>query len=57
MADPVGKKKEKDEMITQEEMLKLMLEEVEGFHDEGRDEYMDDMIRKLRKELNIEEEK
>ena len=51
MAEP---EKKKQEMLSEEEMLKLLLIEDEEFKDEGRDVYMDEVILHMRKRLDTE---
>ena len=51
MAEP---EKKKQEMLSEEEMLKLLLIEDEEFKDEGRDVYMDEVILHMRKRLGTE---
>ncbi len=51
MAEPERKKQE---MLSEEEMLKLLLIEDEEFKDEGRDVYMDEVILHMRKRLGTE---
>jgi len=55
MAEPV-KKKETD-MISEDELMRLLLYEDEEFKDEGRDLYMDEVLKKMRKDLGTEEDK
>ncbi len=47
MPDP-----EIEECATLEEMYELLLKEFEDFKDEGRDEYFDDLLKKIRKDLD-----
>jgi hypothetical protein len=54
MAEP---EKKKQEMLSEEEMLKLLLIEDEEFKDEGRDLYMDEVLKKMRKDLGTEDDK
>ena len=54
MAEPERKKQE---MLSEEEMLKLLLIEDEEFKDEGRDLYMDEVLKKMREDLGTEEDK
>ena len=51
MAEPERKKQE---MLSEEEMLKLLLIEDEEFKDEGRDVYMEEVILHMRKRLGTE---
>ena len=51
MAEPQRKKQE---MLSEEEMLKLLLIEDEEFKDEGRDVYMEEVILHMRKRLGTE---
>ena len=51
MAEP---KKKEVEMLSEEEMMKLLLIEDETFKDEGRDVYMDEVILHMRKRLGTE---
>jgi len=55
MAEPV-KKKDTD-MLSEDELMKLLLYEDEEFKDEGRDLYMDEVLKKMRKDLGTEEDK
>ena len=55
MAEPV-KKKETD-MLSEDELMRLLLYEDEEFKDEGRDLYMDEVLKKMRKDLGTEEGK
>ena len=55
MAEPV-KKKDTD-MLSEDELMRLLLYEDEEFKDEGRDLYMDEVLKKMRKDLGIEEDK
>ena len=52
MAEPERKKQE---MLSEEEMLKLLLIEDETFKDEGRDVYMEEVIVHMRKRLGTDE--
>ncbi|MDR2845724.1 MAG: hypothetical protein LBV63_00415 [Candidatus Methanoplasma sp.] len=45
---------EKIETVSEEELYALLLKEFEEFKDEGRDCYLDELIDKLRKNLEIE---
>lgn len=54
MAEP---EKKKQDMLSEEEMLKLLLIEDETFKDEGRDVYMEEVIVHMRKRLGTEDEK
>ena len=54
MAEP---EKKKQEMLSEEEMLKLLLIEDETFKDEGRDVYMEEVIIHMRRRLETEDEK
>ncbi len=49
-----GPEKRKQEMLSEEEMLKLLLIEDEEFKDEGRDVYMEEVILHMRKRLGTE---
>lgn len=49
MAEP--EKKTEPQMLSDEEMLKLLLIEDDVFKDEGRDLYMDDILARMRKDL------
>ena len=51
MAEPERKKQE---MLSEEEMLKLLLIEDEEFKDEGRDVYMEEVILHMRRRLGTE---
>jgi hypothetical protein len=51
MAEPERKKQE---MLSEEEMLKLLLIEDEEFKDEGRDVYMEEVILHMRKRLGTD---
>ena len=51
MAEP---EKKKQEMLSEEEMLKLLLIEDETFKDEGRDVYMEEVIIHMRKKLETD---
>ena len=51
MAEPERKKQE---MLSEEAMLKLLLIEAEEFKDEGRDVYMEEVILHMRKRLGTE---
>ncbi|MBO4502129.1 MAG: hypothetical protein IK043_02850 [Candidatus Methanomethylophilaceae archaeon] len=53
MAEP---EKKKQEMLSEEEMLKLLLIEDETFKDEGRDVYMEEVIIHMRKKLETDSE-
>ena len=55
MAEPV-KKKDTD-MLSEDELMRLLLYEDEEFKDEGRDLYMDEVLKKMRKDLGTEEDK
>ncbi|MBQ4368453.1 MAG: hypothetical protein II805_01610 [Candidatus Methanomethylophilus sp.] len=55
MAEP-AKKKETD-MLSDDELMRLLLCEDEEFKDEGRDLYMDEVLKKMRKDLGTEEDK
>ncbi|MDR0887963.1 MAG: hypothetical protein LBM39_02110 [Candidatus Methanoplasma sp.] len=44
----------KTETVSEEELYALLLKEFEEFQDEGRDCYLDELIDKLRKNLEIE---
>ena len=48
--------KKKQGMLTEEEMLKLLLIEDETFKDEGRDVYMEEVIIHMRKKLETDSE-
>ena len=52
MAEPV-KKKDTD-MLSEDELMRLLLYEDEEFKDEGRDVYMDEVILHMRKRLGTE---
>ena len=52
MAEPV-KKKDTD-MLSEDELMRLLLYEDEEFKDEGRDLYMDEVLKKMRKDLGTE---
>ncbi|MCQ2070900.1 MAG: hypothetical protein MJZ68_07195 [archaeon] len=52
-----GEKKEKTpELLSEEEMMRLLLYEDETFHDEGKDAYMDVLLEKIRKDLGTTED-
>lgn len=53
MAEP-GRKKE-TEMLSEEEMFKLLLVEDDTFRDEGREVYMEEVLAVMRKKLGTEE--
>ena len=55
MAEPV-KKKDTD-MLSEDELMRLLLYEDEEFKDEGRDLYMDEVLKKMRKDLSTEDDK
>ena len=55
MVEPV-KKKDTD-MLSEDELMRLLLYEDEEFKDEGRDLYMDEVLKKMRKDLGTEEDK
>jgi hypothetical protein len=55
MAEPV-KKKDTD-MLSEDELMRLLLYEDEEFKDEGRDLYMDEVLKKMRKDLGTEDDK
>ncbi|AMH94203.1 hypothetical protein AR505_0482 [methanogenic archaeon ISO4-H5] len=55
MAEPV-KKKDTD-MLSEDELMRLLLYEDEEFKDEGHDLYMDEVLKKMRKDLGTEEDK
>ena len=55
MAEP-AKKKETD-MLSDDELMRLLRCEDEEFKDEGRDLYMDEVLKKMRKDLGTEEDK
>ncbi len=52
MAEP---KKKEAEMLSEEEMMKLLLIEDETFKDEGRDVYMEEVLLLMRKKLGTDE--
>ncbi len=52
MAEP---KKKEVEMLSEEEMMKLLLIEDETFKDEGRDVYMEEVLLLMRKKLGTDE--
>gem|GEM_PF-1996747 len=52
MAEP---KKKEVEMLSEEEMMKLLLIEDETFKDEGRDGYMEEGLLLMRKKLGTDE--
>jgi hypothetical protein len=58
MAEPEkqGKKKpaEDEKALTERELYAALMVVDEDFKDEGREDYMDDIIRKIRKELKID---
>lgn len=54
MAEP--EKKKEHEMLSEEEMLKLLLIEDEEFKDEGRDVYMEEVLVMMRKKLGTDED-
>lgn len=51
MTDP-----KKTECFTKEEMYQYLLKEFEEFKDEGRDVYFEDLLKKIRRELDEEKE-
>ena len=53
MAEP-PKKKEAD-MLSDDELMRLLLCEDEDFKDEGRDLYMEEVLKKMRKDLGTDE--
>jgi hypothetical protein len=55
MAEPV-KKKDTD-MLSEDELMRLLLYEDEEFKDEGHDLYMDEVLKKMRKDLGTEDDK
>ncbi|MBO5519152.1 MAG: hypothetical protein J5945_03270 [Candidatus Methanomethylophilus sp.] len=55
MVEPV-KKKDTD-MLSEDELMRLLLYEDEEFKDEGRDLYMDEVLKKMRKDLGTEDDK
>ena len=55
MAEPA--KKKETEMLSEDELMRLLLCEDEEFKDEGRDLYMDEVLKKMRKDLGTEEDK
>ena len=55
MAEPV-KKKDTD-MLSEDELMRLLLYVDEEFKDEGRDLYMDEVLKKMRKDLGTEDDK
>ncbi len=52
MAEP---RKKEAEMLSEEEMMKLLLIEDETFKDEGRDVYMEEVLLLMRKKLGTDE--
>ena len=52
MAEP--QKKEEAEMMSEEELLRLLLYEDDEVKDEGRDLYMKEVLEKMRKDLGTE---
>jgi hypothetical protein len=44
-------------MLSEDELMRLLLYEDEEFKDEGRDLYMDEVLKKMRKDLGTEEDK
>lgn len=53
MAEP--EKKGEPKMLSEEEIMRLLLIEDETFKDEGRDVYMDEVLDLMRKKLGTEE--
>ena len=48
-------RKKEAEMLSEEEMMKLLLIEDETFKDEGRDVYMEEVLLLMRKKLGTDE--
>lgn len=56
MADPGKDEKRKGCELTERELYEMLLMEDETLHDEGRDLYMDEVIRKIRRDLGTDGE-
>ena len=56
MAEPERKRKPApgEEALTERELYAALMVVDEDFHDEGREDYMDDLIRKIRRELETD---
>ncbi|KUE73770.1 hypothetical protein AUQ37_07730 [Candidatus Methanomethylophilus sp. 1R26] len=56
MAEPERKKKPEsgEEALTERELYAALMVVDEDFRDEGREDYMDDLIRKIRRELGTD---
>ena len=51
MAEP---EKKKQEMLSEEELMRLLLYEDDEVKDKGRDLYMDELLKKMRKDLGTD---
>lgn len=56
MTEPERKKKPEpgEEALTETELYAALMVVDEDFHDEGREDYMDDLIKKIRRELGTD---
>ena len=54
MSDPDKGGKKEECLMTEQELYEMLLVEDDRFHDEGRDLYMDEVIKKIRKDLETD---
>ena len=54
MSDPDKGGKKEECLMTEQELYEMLLVEDDRFHDEGRGLYMDEVIKKIRKDLETD---